>query len=145
MGENTKTEIKRVITSREMLDAVLREIDFASKKETELSEVYCLMEFEGHVEPLLFSPFRDTFFESDCSLLAFPLREEELEGYVRYWYKKKHAKAALQYEKTMQRGAMHYEINCFQSAPFLTFPCTLLGVISKTECLDWLIQNHGEN
>ena len=114
--------MKRVITSREMLDAVLREIDFASKEETELSSVYCLMEFDGHVEPLYFSPFRDTFFESDCSLLAFPLREEELEGYVRSMYKKKHAKTALQYEKTMQRGDMHYEINCFQSASFLTFP-----------------------
>ncbi|MBQ8117747.1 MAG: hypothetical protein IJ794_05025 [Lachnospiraceae bacterium] len=144
-GENAKVEMKRVIQSQEMLDAVLREIDFASKKETKLSSVYCLMEFDGHIEPLYFAQYEDVFLESECWLMETGVREEELEDFVRDTYVPESFDEALQYEKMMVRDGIHYEIINPQNEPFLSFPCTLLGVISETECLDWLLQNRGEN
>ena len=50
-------------TKKELYD-YLDNFDFDSKRDTELSSVYFLMEFNDHVEPIYFMHFRNSWFES---------------------------------------------------------------------------------
>ncbi len=127
--------------NREELYKFLNEFDWNSKKETELSSVYFLIkEDDGYVEPLHFMSFEGAYFESPCDLHEYPMKDEELEDFVRDMYEEDAFEKALEYEKLFQRDGIHYDIDNPQVSPFLKENFELLDVFSETECLNWLLQ-----
>ena len=130
-------------TDRNQLYKWLSETDTSNKKETQLSSVYYLIEFNGHIEPLYFMHYEDVYFESPCVLSAYSMSEIELVEYVKDMYEADAFDIALEFEKTMQRGNIHYEIDNPQCSPFLPNEIKILDILSETECLDWLLK-HGE-
>ena len=129
------------INSREELYKWLSEIDTSHKKETSLSSVYHLIEFNKHIEPMYFMHYNGAYFESPCMLRWYNIKDSELENYVRDMYEQDAFKEALEFEKTMQRGDKHYEIDNPQCSPFLPDKIKILDILSESECLDWLIKN----
>lgn len=130
----------RLHNRKELYD-YLNSVDWGAKRYTELSSVYFLVRYDGHVEPVYFAPFEEVYFETPCDLQRFPLKEEELREYVQVMYDPEHEEAAYEHEKSMQRGEWHYEIQCWQCSPFLPDEVEILAVLSEPECLDWLLGN----
>lgn len=127
-------------TTKQELYEYLNAFDFDSIKDAELSSVYFLVEFDGHVEPVYFTHFEDVWFASPCSLHKFPLRDDMLGEYVKEMYLLKSQEAAYEYEKTMQRDGFHYEIDCPQCDPFLPDKIKIVDAFSDSRCLDWLLR-----
>ena len=127
------------ITTREELFNYLRGVDKTVKKETEFSDIFFLVEYNNHVEPIHFMEYEDTFFESPCILRYCKMDDNDLISFVLDMYLNESVEDALAYERTMQRNGYHYEIDCLQTEPFLTMPCKIIDMLSETECLDWLI------
>lgn len=117
----------------------LNNFDFESIKDNELSSVFFLVEFDGHVEPIYFTPFEGVWFESPCNLFKIQLKDNEIEHYVKNLYYSGYWDIGYEYEKNMQRNGWHYEINCHQCFKFLPDKIKIVGVISDVECLDWLL------
>lgn len=132
---NTKTH------SREELYKYLDSVDWNLKRETELSSVYFLVKFNNHIEPLYFMHYKNSYFESPCYLHSCDMGEYDLEEYVKDIYYPESFKEALAYEKTMKRENKHYEIDCPQCFPFLPEEVEIVGMISESECLDWLLEH----
>lgn len=128
-----------VANSKEELNQWLNTIDFKKYQETELSSVYFLIEFDNHIEPLYFMPYEDVFFESPCELHILS-EQPNLEEYVRDMYEMWYD-TALEYEKTMVRDNVHYEIDVPQCTPFLTMPCSIIKIMTESETLDWLLEH----
>lgn len=129
------------INSKQELYNYLDNVDWFSKKDTSLSSVYFLVTFDNHTEPMYFTSFEDVYFESPCELHRFPLNEDEVEEYVRELYYEDSFNNALEFERTMQRGNWHYDIDCPQCFPFLPEQLDNIQMISETECLDWLLEH----
>ena len=117
----------------------LNVFDFDSFKDTKLSSVYFLVEFDNRVMPIYFMHFKDVWFASPCSLRKFPLRDDALMKYVKDSYLPEDIEDAYEYEKTMQRDGWHYEIDNPQCDPFLPDEIKIVDVFSDSKCLDWLL------
>lgn len=126
-------------TRKELYD-YLDNFDFDSKRDTELSSVYFLMEFNDHVEPIYFMHFRNSWFESPCDLHRFPLKDDEVTEYVKEMYQTDYL-IAYQHEKIFQKDGWHYDIDNPQCEPFLPDKVKIIDVFSEKECLDWLLEN----
>lgn len=129
------------INSRNELYKYLDNLDWNHKRDTPLSSVYFLVTFNKHTEPVYFTNFEDAYFESPCELHRFPIKSDEIEEYVRELYYEDSFNNALEYEKTMQRGEWHYDIDCPQCDLFLPEQLDNIEMISETECLDWLLKH----
>ena len=129
MEFNTKQELYNYLDN----------FDFDSVKDTKLSSVYFLIEFDNHVEPIYFTHFEDVWFASPCDLHEYPLEDDRVQEYVDYLYFDESFEYAYEYEKTMQRNGWHYEIDCPQCDPFLPDNIKIQDVFSDSKCLDWLL------
>ena len=129
------------INNREELYKWLSGVDTSHKKETSLSSVYYLVEFNKHIEPMYFMHYNGAYFESPCMLREYNMNSIELEDYIKGLYEAEHFDEALEYEKTLQRGDKHYEIDNPQCSPFLPKEIKILDILSESECLDWLLKN----
>lgn len=129
------------INSSEELYKYLDNTDWDSKRDTKISSVYFLVTFDGHTEPIYFTSYEDVYFESPCELHRFPMKEDEIEEYVKEMYDKQYLKVSLEYEKTMQRGDWHYDIDVPQCTPFLPEQLDDIKMISESECLDWILDH----
>ncbi len=136
------------INSREELNSYLENLDISSKVETPMSCVYFLVTYDNETIPVYFeqqksveNPGHTVYFESSCDLKAINLPPEELEDYVRYMYREDAFEESLEYEKKMQRGNTHYEIENYQMDKFLPDQLDDIQMISETECLDWLLSH----
>ena len=126
--------------TRQDLYNYLNGFDFDSVKDTKLSSVYFLVEFGGRVEPIYFTHFEDVWFASPCELRQYPVKEDLLGEYVKEMYLIKSWDDAYEFEKNMQRGDYHYEIDCPQCAPFLPDKIKIMDTFSDSKCLDWLLR-----
>lgn len=127
--------------TREELYNYLNTFDFNSKKDTELSSVYFLMEFDNHVEPIYFLHYEDSWFESPCELHRFPLKDDEVIEYVKEMYQTDDLSKAYEYEKILQKDGWHYDIDVPQCVPFLPNEVKIIKVFSEEECLEWLLKH----
>lgn len=125
-------------TKRELYN-YLDNFDFDSVKDTKLSSVYFLVEYDNHIEPIYFTHFEDVWFESPCDLHKYPLEDDIVGEYVKDMYLIKSWGDAYEYEKTMQSNGYHYEIDCPQCSPFLPDKIKIVDVFSDEKCLDWLL------
>lgn len=130
MEFNTKQELYNYLDN----------FDFDSIKDTKLSSVYFLIEFDNHIEPIYFTHFEDVWFASPCDLHKYPLEDDKVKEYVDYLYFDESFEFAYEYEKTMQRNGWHYEIDCPQCSPFLPDRIIVRDVFSDSKCLDWLLR-----
>lgn len=126
-------------TKQELYD-YLDNFCFESVRDTNLSSVYFLIEFDNHVEPIYFRRFEDCWFASPCGLFEFPLNDDNVMEFVKAMYDEDSLEEAYEFEKTMQRNGHHYEIDCPQCFPFLPDSIKILDVLSDSECLDWLLE-----
>jgi hypothetical protein len=129
------------INTKQELYSYLDSFDFDSVKDTKLSSVYFLIEFDNHIEPIYFAHFEDVWFASPCDLHKYPLDDDKVEEYVDYLYFDESFEYAYEYEKTMQRNGWHYEIDCPQCSPFLPDRIKIKDVFSDSKCLDWLLDH----
>lgn len=127
-------------TKQELYD-YLNNVDMSHKKETKLSSVYFLIEFDGHTEPIYFMPYKDSWFESPCFASKFQLEDDDLIEFVKELYEEESIGEAYMFEKTMQRNGWHYVIDCTQCIPFLPDKIKIVDILSETECLNWLLKN----
>lgn len=125
--------------TRNALYEYLNTFDFDAVKDTTMSSVYFLIEFDAQVMPVYFVPFEDVWFESPCELIKFPLHDKDIVKYVRANYIQETYKDAYDFEILMQRDGWHYEIYNPQCAPFLPKNIKILDVFSDVKCLDWLL------
>lgn len=132
---------KVICKNRKDLYTFLDTFDWKSKQETELSSVYFLIENEGHTEPLYFMHHEDVWFESPCYLYSQSMSKKELIRYVKDIYSKGSFDKAFQYEQTMYKNGVHYQIDCPQVSPFLEKNFEILDVLSESECRDWRLEN----
>jgi hypothetical protein len=128
------------INSKQELYKYLDSLDWNAKRDTSLSSVYFLVTYDNHTEPIYFMSFEDVYFPSPCELHRFPFKENEIEDYVKEMYYEDSFNNALEFEKTMQRGNWHYDIDCPQCSPFLPEQLDNIEMISENECLDWLLE-----
>lgn len=128
------------INSKQELYDYLDNINWNEKRDTILSSVFFLVTFDNYTEPLYFTSFEDVYFESPCELHRFPLKEDDIEEYVKELYYEDSFSNALEFEKTMQRGEWHYDIDCPQCEPFLPDQLDDIKMVSETECLDWILE-----
>lgn len=129
------------IDTKQELYSYLDSFDFDSIRDTKLSSVYFLIEFDNHIEPIYFTHFEDVWFASPCDLHKYPLDDDKVEEYVDYLYFDEFFEYAYEYEKTMQRNGWHYEIDCPQCSPFLPDRIKIKEVFSDSKCLDWLLDH----
>ena len=132
--------IMELNTKQELYD-YLNKFDFDSVKDTKLSSVYFLVEFNNHIEPIYFTHFENVWFASPCDLHKYPLDDDTVGEYVKELYFVNDWTDAYEYEKTMQRNGWHYEINCPQCSPFLSDKIRIVDVFSDSKCLDWLLNS----
>ena len=125
--------------TKQELYEYLDKFNFDSIKDTKLSSVYFLVEFDNHVEPIYFTHFEDVWFASTCDLHKYPLENDKVMEFVKELYYEDSWQDAYEYEKTMQRDGWHYEIDCPQYDPFLPDNIKIQNVFSDSKCLDWLL------
>lgn len=130
-----------MINNRKELYDFLKSQDYNKKKDTSMSSVYFLVEYNDIIEPIYFTPFMDVFFESPCSLYEYDMDVEDIPKYVEEMYEKKHYDEALVYTLSMYRNGKLYEIENFQCEPFLPDKINNIKMISESECLSWLLRN----
>lgn len=129
------------LNTRQELYNYLNNFDFDSVKDTSLSSVYFLVEYDRYREPIYFTPFEDVWFGVPCYCNEFSLEDDELIGYVKELYEEDSWQDAYEYEKIMQRNGCHYDIDCPQCSPFLPDKIKILDVFSDSKCLDWLLEH----
>lgn len=117
----------------------LNNFDFDSVKDAKLSNVYFLVEYDGHREPIYFMPFEDVWFGFPCCCRELLLEDDKVMDYVKELYYEDSWGDAYEYEKNMQRNGYHYDIDCPQCPPFLPDNIKIQDVFSDTGCLDWLL------
>ena len=125
--------------TKQELYEYLDKFNFDSVKDTKLSSVYFLVEFDNHVEPIYFTHFEDVWFASPCDLHKYPLENDKVMEFVKELYYEDSWEDAYEYEKTMQRNSWHYEIDCPQCEPFLPDNIKIQNVFSDSKCLNWLL------
>lgn len=114
--------------------------DFDLVKDTKLSDVYFLMEFDNHIEPIHFMRYdKHTWFASPCCLRKWSMENNDVMDYVKEMYEESAWKDAYKHEKNMQINGLHYEICCLQTSPFLPNKNKIIGVFSDKACLHWLL------
>lgn len=129
-------------TKQELYD-YLNKFDFDSIKDTKLSNVYFLVEFDNHIEPIYFTDFEDGWIAYPCYLHEYPLEDNVVEEYVKNMYLESW-EDAYEYEKTMQRNGYHYEIDCPQCSPFLPDKIKIIDIFSDIGCLNWLLDRRDD-
>lgn len=131
-------------TKQELYD-YLNNFDFDSLKDTKLSSVYFLVEFDDHILPIHFTIFDNVWFASPCCLCGYHMKDTELMELVKELYNEDSYEDAYIYEQTLHRNECHYEIHCPQCAPFLPDKIKIIDAFSDSKCLDWLLsQRSGE-
>ena len=141
LENGNKKEINKEFNTKKELYDFLDKFDFDAVRDTEISSVYFLVEYDNHIEPLLFMHYKDVWFPSPCALRYFPLADNEVAKYVKDMYEAESWIEAYEYEKNMQRDGVHYEIDCPQCTPFLPERIKIKEVFSDIECLNWLLKN----
>ena len=127
------------ITNKEQLYNFIRE---NTKKDTKLSSTYYLVKYlNGEMEPIYFTSFQNVFFESPCCLHEINLKAEDLEEFVKELYAEEFFEDALEFEKTMQIGNKHYEIDTPQTSLFLPNEFEIVDVFSDIDCVKWMLEN----
>lgn len=129
-----------ILNTREELNAYLNSFDFDSAGRTEYSNVYFLVRWECHEEPLYFFYYMGAWFESDCELSCTSIGECGLDEYLRELYEDVD-EGLISHEKDMCRAGMHYEILSYQCLPFIEFPCEIVRHMTETELLDYLLED----
>lgn len=118
--------------------------DFLDKnnriKNTDMGVTFFLVKYDSKVEPVYFTRYSDVYFPSPCELRSFPMLDNELNDYVKELYHKESYETALEFEKTMQKNNIHYEVDVPQVLPFLPEEIEILDVFSEEECLEYLLK-----
>ena len=126
-------------TKQELQD-YLNVFDFDSIKDTKLSSVYFLVEFDGHTIPVYFWRWSDVWFASPCVSSSYPFKDDETMEFVKELYNEEEWEDACEYEKSMVRDGWHYEIYCPQCSPFLPDKIRIINIFSDSGCLDWMLE-----
>lgn len=98
-----------IFNNREELNTYLNSFDFDSTGRTAYSNVYFLVRWDGHEEPLYFFDYMGAWFESDCELSCASIGECGLDVYLHELYEDVD-EILISHEKDMCREGMHYEI-----------------------------------
>jgi len=131
--------------TKQELYEYLDRFNFDSIKDTKLSSVYFLIEFDNHIEPIYFTHFEDVWFASPCYLHKRLLKTDKIMEFVKELYYEDSWEDAYEYEKVMHRDGRHYEIDCPQCEPFLPDNIKIHDVFSDSKCLDWLLDQRNNN
>lgn len=129
-----------IFNNREELNTYLNSFDFDSTGRTAYSNVYFLVRWDGHEEPLYFFDYMGAWFESDCELSCASIGECGLDVYLHELYEDVD-EILISHEKDMCREGMHYEIISCQGLPFIEFPCEIVRHMTETELLDYLLED----
>lgn len=127
------------INSKEELYRYLDNFDWEEKKETEISSVYFLIEYNNKIAPIYFCDFEDYWLEYPCTLVRTEYTKEELEEYISSTYKKEYLDLVRKYVNIMYRDGYFYEIECYQNNFFLPERLIILEAMTESECLNWLL------
>ena len=130
-----------IIENRKELYNFLDNVDYSKYQPNSMSSVYFLIKNKNTIEPIHFMHYKNAYFESPCYLVE-TFSEENVEDYVKETYVKSARKQALEYEKSMCRNGVHYEIECPQCSPFFNGPIQIIQILTEQECLDYLINNN---
>ena len=147
------------INSKNEMDRYLDSLDFDMLKDNKYDCVHFLVKYENDskeiIEPVYFYNIDGDWFEGDCTLLEF---EKSLEEYINFLYGEVDdkdnviakplsffEKELVEYEKQFQIGDTHYEIEHFQTFPFLPSYFEIIGILTEKECLEYLIKQKKEN
>lgn len=141
LESRNKKEINKEFNTKKELYAFLDKFDFDSVKDTEMSSVYFLVEYDNHIEPIFFAHYKDFWLAAPCALRQFPLDNNDVKKYVKDMYEAESWIEAYEFEKLMQKNGVHYEIDCPQCTPFLPEKIKIKEVFSDIKCLDWLLKN----
>ena len=127
------------LNTKQELYNYLNNFNFDSVKDTKVSSVYFLVEFDEHTEPIYFTYYDGVWFESPCILHWCYLNDKDVMRFVKDIYYESCWYDAYAYEKTMQRNGKHYWIDCPQCTPFLPDIIKIEDVFSDSKCLDWIL------
>lgn len=127
------------LNTKQELYNYLNNFNFDSVKDTKVSSVYFLVEFDEHIEPIYFTYYDGVWFESPCELHWCCLNDKDVMSFVKNIYYESCWYDAYMYEKTMQRNGKHYWIDCPQCTPFLPDIIKIEDVFSDSKCLDWML------
>ena len=119
----------------------LNNFDFDSVKDTKLSSVYFLVEYDRYREPIYFTPFEDVWFGFPCYCSELILEDDKVMDFVKELYCEDSWEDAYEYEKTMQRNGYHYNIDCPQCPPFLPEKIKIIDVFSDIGYLNWFLNS----
>lgn len=129
-----------MINNRKELYEYLENQNFDDKRDTKLSSVYFLVEYEGKKEIVYFTHFQDVYFESPITLMSYEMSIEELKKYVKDTYMEESYEDALAYELTLYRNGKLYEIDCPQCSPWLPDKIDNIEMLSESQCLDLILK-----
>lgn len=128
-----------------------------------ISSDYVLLEYpDGDggtiTEATYFMPFQDVYFESPCMIGYTKIHDDGngldawIDSFVRDVYEVnpndddsvqdtgcRGYRELFDYTKSMIRGDCLYEIENFQTAPYLEFPCTIHRIMSEQETLQYIL------
>ena len=145
-----------VARTRQELYDCLRKNDYGLAETYESQ--YVLIQYsdkgEEFTDLVYFMPFNDVFFESPCTLMSTEFEgdadqyvqmyvddiyefQESAENNGEEWYENRDN--AIHYEKSMIRGNKHYQIENFQTMPYIQMPCTVIRIMGEQEALEYLI------
>lgn len=110
---------------------------------------YALVTYENRTEAIWISKYtnwtegRDWFLESPCELYRFEFKdtsEESIRAYAEELYEPDGTEDAINNIKSMLRDGWLYEIENFQTMPYLPNELDNIELISEIECLDWMLK-----
>ena len=127
-------------STKQELQDFLNNFDFDSIRNTKMSSVYFLTEFDNHIAPIYFWRWSDVWFPAPCELFRYPLKDDESMEFVKDLYNEEDWEVAYEYEKSMVREDWHYEIHCPQCTPFLPDNIKIVMAFSDSGCLDWMLK-----
>ena len=131
------------INNRKELYEYLDSIDYSKYKESSMSDVYFIVTEEYDKEYVVtFISFEGEYFECPQQLIRIQLSDDELEYYVKDIYEDKYFKEALEYEKKFQFNGFHYEIDGYQTDPWIE-KLVDIKPITETECFDFMLRRSG--
>lgn len=139
---NFKMPIK--FNNKEELYEFLQNFNYADFQSTPLSSTIFMVRYEcdGKIieEPTYFSPFEDVFFASPCEIYKTEMPDDEIFDFVISLYEEDDLSSALEYEKTLQRNGIHYDIDFPQVTPYLPDEIVITDVFSEEKLIDYFLE-----
>ena len=112
-----------------------------------INSTYALVTYNNKTEPTWFTKYRDWFLESPCELYRVMFVTEPIDDfakkYAELWELEEgetYEDIANKYVKPMIVNGVLYSIENFQCSPYLPSEVDEIKLISKKECLEFLLK-----